>query len=425
MLNKRRFYLKWTSIVIAYLCIFLLSYQFGSSRYFLANDQIVYESRQHLIEQIFHEHIEFLNSSMIYQMINEEIKHPLLLVNVNRTRHETQRIVRHGLVVFYDFSYHHVFFQQFLWLYSSWCQLTSMSNIHNDLIVFVSSATIPHEFQTLIDQCRQQDKQLKIYSCPSIVDTIVTDHTRLPVNFSLPFLLELTRLFYWQQTRLSSLLLFLVDSCQDKLLDYDFIFRLDFDSFLMPTFDSYEQISSLTFAQPIVHDTYTLNRLERIRNSFSLSSTKHIREQTMTICWFGRLHIFQQLIRRIVLVALWLIKEEFTESERLHHLTYLNYPSWYLDGIFEYAASIVLSLNNQRTDVSHLRSSFDCQQYLNGCRHVSLRDPSQHLHLNKHSLLHLTEINRSNLTKDEFYIYRTVIESNRMFRLRFESIVSS
>jgi len=175
--------------------------------------------------------------------------------------------------------------------------------------------------------------------------------------------MELARLFYWQQTRLSSLLLFLHDEYKIKLLNYDYIFRLDIDSFFMPNFAYYYQKSSLTLGQTIPYDRYTLNRLKRIEKYFSIQSNKSIQQQTITISWFGKLEILTQLTRQIILMTVWLMKEEFTESERLHHLTYLNYPSWYIDGIFEYATAIILSLNQYEKYLLKNFSPLDCHHY--------------------------------------------------------------
>jgi hypothetical protein len=232
--------------------------------------------------------------------------------------------------------------------------------------------------------------------------------------------MELGRLFYWQQTRLSSLLSFLHYNCQKILSKYDYIFRLDIDSFFMSKFSFYHQKSSLTLGQTIPYDQYTLNRLKRIEKYFSLKSKNQINKQTITISWFGKLNLLTRLTRQIILMTVWLMKEEFTESERLHHLTYLNYPSWYIDGIFEYANAIILSLNQYDKYSLKSFSQFDCYHLLTNCLHISLRDPSHHLHLSKHSLQLLTNINQSNLTQNELYIYRTVIKSNGMFRLYFK-----
>jgi hypothetical protein len=232
--------------------------------------------------------------------------------------------------------------------------------------------------------------------------------------------MELARLFYWQQTRLSSLLLFLNDEYKNKLSKYDYIFRLDIDSFFLPKFSFYHQKSSLTLGQTIPYDSYTLNRLKRIGKYFNSKLNNEILKQTITISWFGKLNILNQLTRQIILMTVWLIKEEFTESERFHHLTYLNYPSWYIDGIFEYATAIILSLNQYENYSLKKFSHFDCHHSLRNCLHISLRDPSHHLHLSKHSLHLLTNINQSNLTQNELYLYRTVIKSNGMFKLYFQ-----
>ena len=181
----------------------------------------------------------------------------------------------------------------------------------------------------------------------------------------------------------------------------------------------YQQTSSLILGESISFDQYTLNRLERIEKYFSLKAKKKINKQTITISWFGKLNFLNKLSRQIILMAVWLMKEEFTESERIHHLTYLNYPSWYIDGIFEYATAIILSLNQYEKYSDRIFYQFDCQHSLINCLHISLRDPSHHLHLSKHSLRLLTNINQSNLTNNELYVYRTVIKSNGLFSLNF------
>ena len=78
-------------------------------------------------------------------MIKNELKNPLLF-DINNNINETS-IIHHGLVVFYDYSFHHLLFQQFLWLYSSWIQLQENSYIKNDLIVFISSSTTMSFYQ--------------------------------------------------------------------------------------------------------------------------------------------------------------------------------------------------------------------------------------------------------------------------------------
>ncbi|CAF4453511.1 unnamed protein product, partial [Rotaria sp. Silwood2] len=95
------------------------------------------------------------------------------------------------------------------------------------------------------------------------------------------------------------------------------------------------------------------------------------------------------------------------------------YPSWYIDGIFEYATAIILSLNQYEKFYQKTFHQFDCHHLLTNCLHISFRDPSHHLHLSKHSLHLLTNINQSNLTNNELYIYRTVTKSNGIFRLYF------
>ena len=425
MLFKRRFCLKWTSIIIAYICIFLLSYQLGTKQRRISVELVVREPVHLIIKRLFNDHLEYLNSSMVLSMIREKLKQPLHFdATATANRNRTSAAVRHGLVVFYDFTYHHVFFQQFLWLYSSWAQLPQQKNIQNDLIVFVSSWDIPEDFRKLQNHTKTMDyhNRLKIFPCTKLVDSILNGDYQLLQNFTLNFHMELARLFYWQQTRLSSLLVFLIDDCLEKLRDYDLIFRVDVDSFLMPKFAYYQQpLSVLMLGEPIAHDGYTVNRLERIRSYFSPRFNTTIVAQSITISWFGPLRVLRDLTERIALMALWLIKEDFTESERLHHLTYLNYPSWYLDGILEYAASIVLSLEMNKQIQFDRFSPFDCQHSLIHCLHVSLRDPSHHLRLSKHSLQLLTEINQSNLTSQERYIQRTIVNSNGMLRSFFPS----
>lgn len=424
MLFKRRFCLRWTSIIIAYVCIFLLSYQLGTKQRRIPVEPVLREPVHLTIKRLFNDHLEYLNSSIVLNMIREKLKQPLHF-NVNPITNRTSTVVRHGLVVFYDFTYHHVFFQQFLWLYSSWTQLPQQrKNIQNDLIVFISSWDIPEDFRNLQNytETRDSHNRLKIFPCTKLVDSILNGNYQLLRNFTLNFHMELARLFYWQQTRLSSLLVFLTDDCLEKLGDYDLIFRLDVDSFLMPKFASYQQPSSvLMLGEPIAHDRYTVNRLERIRSYFSSRSNTTIVPQSITISWFGPLRVLRDLTERIALMALWLIKEDFTDSERLHHLTYLNYPSWYLDGILEYASSIVLSLEMNQQIQFDRYSPFDCQHSLTHCLHVSLRDPSHHLRLSKHSLQLLTEINQSNLTSQERYIQRTIVNANGMLRSSFPS----
>jgi hypothetical protein len=187
----------------------------------------------------------------------------------------------------------------------------------------------------------------------------------------------------------------------------------------MSNFAFYQQKSSLSLGQTIPYDQYTLNRLKRIEKYFHSKSKTSLIKQTLTISWFGKLNLLKQLTRQMILMTVWLMKEEFTESERLHHLTYLNYPSWYIDGIFEYATALILSLNQYENYSLNKFSQFDCYHSLNNCLHLSLRDPSHHLHLSKHSLHLLTNINQSNLTQNELYIYRTVIKANGMFKLYF------
>ena len=153
------------------------------------------------------------------------------------TKNKTS-IIRHGLVIFYDFSHHHILFQQFLWLYSSWTQLRSHPYIQNDLVVFISSPTIPDDFKKLrnLTKTINRKNQLRIYRCTTLIDSILNKDYEYLNNFSLQFRMELARLFYWQQTRLSSVLLFLNDEYESLLLKYDYIFRLDIDSFLMSNF---------------------------------------------------------------------------------------------------------------------------------------------------------------------------------------------
>lgn len=420
MLNRRRFFLKWISIIIAYICIFLLSYEFGTTNRQISREKTTTGPRHLLIKRLFNDHGEYLNSSMILKMIHKELKYPLKF-DINNDENETS-IIHHGLIVFYDYSNHHLYFQQFLWLYSSWIQLDKNRHIKNDLIVFISSSIIPNDFEKLLNLTKTSNthNQLFIYPCQTLIDSILKQNYEYLNHFSAYFHMELARLFYWQQTRLLSLLLFLHDEYKITLSKYDYIFRLDIDSFFIPNFAFYHQKSSLALGQTIPYDRYTLNRLNRIEKYFSIDSKKQIIKQTMTISWFGKLEILTKLSRQIILMTVWLMKEEFTESERLHHLTYLNYPSWYIDGIFEYATAIILSLNQYEKYSLKTYSEFDCHHSLTNCLHISLRDPSHHLHLSKHSLYLLTNIKQNNLTKSELYIYRTVIKSNGMFRLYFK-----
>jgi hypothetical protein len=356
---------------------------------------------------------------MILPMIENELKHRLSFDIDDSIKQNS--IIRHGLVVFYDYEYHHLYFQQFLWLYSSWIQLQENSQIKNDLILFISSPIIPNDFQKLLNLTKNSHhkNQFFIYPCQTLIDSILNENYQYLNNLSPLFHMELARLFYWQQTRLSSLLLFLHDEYQKKLLKYDFIFRLDIDSFFMSKFSMYRQQASLILGQTISHDRYTLNRLKRIGKYFHFQSKNSILQQLMTISWFGKLNLLTKLTRQILLMTVWLMKEEFTESERLHHLTYLNYPSWYIDGIFEYATAIILAFHQYENDSLKQSSQFDCHHSLTNCLHISLRDPSHHLHFSKHSLHLLTNINQSNLTQNELYIYKTVIKSNGMFKLYF------
>lgn len=415
MLHARRFVLKWISILIAYICIFLLSYEFGASRRTTDLQRVTTEPHLLKIKRIVYDNKEYLNSSVILQMIQQEFKYSLPF----KIDHNKTSMIRHALVVFYDYSYHHMLFQQFLWLYSSWVQLPRHAYIKNDLILFISSPTIPNDFQKL-ENITKHENQLIIYSCLTLVDSILNKNNNLLNEFSLNFRMELVRLFYWQQRGLSSLLLFLDIECQQKLRNYDYIFRLDVDSFLLPNFHRYQQTSPFVLGETIPYDKYTLNRLERIKNYFS--SISKIRKQSLTISWFGRLDFLSKLSHQIILMAVWLMKEEFTESERLHHLTYLNYPSWYVDGIFEYATAIILSLHQFDQFYQKTVYRFDCHHIRKNCLHISFRDPTHHLHLSKHSLQLLTHINQSNLTADELYIFRTVIKSNGLFRLHFSYI---
>lgn len=410
--------MKWSSIVIAYICIFLLSYELGTSYRRRHRRTVPTEARHLTIKRLFHDHGAYLNSSIVRHMIDEELQKPLSLPK-NRGRSQS-----HGLVLFYDLTYHQTYFHQFLWLYSSWLQLPSSSIIQHDLIVFLPSITIPKDFQKLLNYTKQNAhhrNQLKIFFCPTLIDALIDHSEPLIDEFSLQFQMELARVFVWQETRLASLFIFINDECQKYLRHYDLIFRFDCDSFFLPNFAFYSQsISSLIVAESIPHDRYTINRLQRIGRSlsFSSSTTPNNLGKSLTITWFAPLSIHQQLTRRVLLLALWLMKEEFTESERIHHLTYFNYPSWYIDGIFAYASSLVLSQSS--LDIASAR--FDCQHTLNNCLHLSLRDPSHHLHFSKHSLRLLDQtMNRTNLTEMELYIYRTVIKSNGLFRLEFAS----
>ena len=422
MLNRRRCCLKWTSTIIAYICIFLLSYEFGTNHRYLIEQTVPTEPSTHLlIKELFHDHPPYLNSSMILPMIEQELKHRLPFEMDNSINRKSPR--HHALVVFYDYSYHHVYFQQFLWLYSSWRQLRKNDRIQNDLIVFIASFNIPDDFKTLVNLTRRSSdqNQLLIYPCQTLVDSILDENYRFLTNFSPEFHMELARLFYWQQTRLSSLLLFLHENYQKKLIQYDYIFRFDIDSFFMPTFPLFHPTFSLNLGQSIPHDRYTLNRLKRITKNFQSDAKTFILPTSLTISWFGKLNLLTRLIRQVILMTVWLMKEEFTESERSHHLTYLNYPSWYIDGIFEYATAIILTLHQYPNPLSNSTAQFDCHHLLTRCLHISLRDPSHHLHLSKHSLHFLTSINQSNLTLNELYIYRTVIKSNELFQLYFHS----
>lgn len=411
MLNRRRFCLKWISIITAYICIFLLSFQYGQSQRTIPTEESTTQSAQLIINRLFNDQVEYLNSSMILFTVKNELQTPLKFnypINKN-----SNSILRHGIVVFYDYSHHYIYFQQFLWLYSSWKQLQDNEQIRNDLIVFISSTDIPIEFLKLRNSTTKTKNKLILYPCQTLIQSILSRHYQYISRFSLNFNLELARLFYWQQTRLSSLLLLIHDEYRNYLRNYHFIFRIDLDSFLMPKYSFYQQTSSLTLGQTIPYDQYTLNRLKRIGQFFNTD----INPNSITISWFGRLNLLTKLAQQVVLIAVWLIKEEFTNSERLHHLTYLNYPSWYIDGIFEYATAIILSINHYETYSFKQYVSFDCQHVLNKCLHISLRDPSHHLRLSKHSLSLLTDINQSNLTQHELYVYRTVIKANGMFRL--------
>ena len=420
MLHRRRFCFKWTAIVIAYICIFLLSYEFGTNHRYILETNTPTEPPVHLlIKKLFHDHPPYLNSSMILPMIEQELKRHLVVDMDISTKKKSS--THHGLVVFYDYAYHHVYFRQFLWLFSSWSQLEENDRIHNDLVVFISSFNIPDDFQKLLNLTRKTShrNQLLIYPCQTLVDSILDQNYRFLSNFSPQFHMELARLFYWQQTRLSSLLLFLHEYSQEKLIKYDYIFRLDVDSFFMTDFARFQPTTSLILGQAIPHDRYTLNRLKRITKYFRSQAKISVLPTSITISWFGKLNLLRQLIRQVLLMTVWLMKEEFTESERSHHLTYLNYPSWYIDGIFEYATAIILSLHQLNNSLSQSVSQFDCYHLLTHCLHISLRDPSHHLHLSKHSLHFLTSINSSNLTQNELYIYRTVIKSNEMFKAYF------
>ena len=425
MLHARRHCLKWTSISVAYLCIFLLSYDIGTTHRDASIEpevieKAVSEPRYLVMQRLFQDRIEYLNASAILDMVHRELNQSLAVDSGRTRRANTTASERHGLVVYYDYTHHHIYFQQFLWLYSSWLQLSRSTNVRNDLVVFISSSSIPNDFVQLQNRTptTQHANQFLVYPCVTLVDSILKQQYAYLSNFSVPFHLELARLFYWQQTRLSSLLLFLSAEYRRKLMPYDFLFRLDLDSFLMPTFSLYQPSSALVLGESIPYDQYTLNRLARILAGFP-SKPKQVSRRTMTISWFGRLKLLTQLARRVILVALWLMKEEFTESERLHHLTYLNYPSWYVDGIFEYATSIVLTLSQYESTSPSTNHRFDCHRTLAHCLHLSLRDPSHHVRLSKHSLLALTEMNQSNLTTQESFIHRTVIKSNDMFNLYF------
>ncbi|CAF4652266.1 unnamed protein product, partial [Rotaria sp. Silwood2] len=173
MLHKRRFFLKWISIIIAYMCIFLLSYEYGTNRRHNYVEEVTTEPRHLAIKRLFHDHVEYLNSSMILKMIKKELKH-VLPFEMNNTNNKTS-VIRHGLVVFYDFSNHHILFQQFLWLYSSWIQLHQHSHIRNDLILFISSSTIPDNFKKLqnITKKLNNKNQFIIYPCVTLIDSIL------------------------------------------------------------------------------------------------------------------------------------------------------------------------------------------------------------------------------------------------------------
>ena len=71
MLNKRKFCLKWTSIIIAYLCIFILSYEFGTSKRSAHVEEVSSEPQHLTIKRLFHDHLEYLNSSTILEAIKK------------------------------------------------------------------------------------------------------------------------------------------------------------------------------------------------------------------------------------------------------------------------------------------------------------------------------------------------------------------
>ena len=412
MLHRRRCCMKWSSIVIAYVCIFLLSYQLGSSfRPSRRSAEVEPAEPRHLkIKRVFHDHGPYANSTVVRRMIDYEFSQS---ISWKKSRRASRS---HGLAVFYDYTYHQTFFHQFLWLHASWSQLSSSSIVRNDLIVFISSKTIPDDFQKLINSTRRRTSngnQLKIFHCPTLIDSLLNSDDPSIDDFSPSIQLELARVFFWQETRLSSLLIFLYASCREHLRHYDLIYRFDYDSFFLPNFAVYSQTSSsMVLGESIAHDLYTINRLDRIGSTFSSRTASTVSEKCLTTSWFAPLSVFPPLIRRILLVALWLIKEEFTESERVHHLTYFNYPSWYIDGVFAYASAIVLSRLRSSLNLVESSAQFDCQHTLRTCLHLSLRDPSHHLRFSKHSLRLLRQINRTNLTETELYVYRTVIRAN-------------
>lgn len=417
MINRRRTCLKWTAILVAYFCIFSLSFQYGVYRRRLSEKIIESEQepRHVMFKRLFFDHGEYLNSSTIMTMIDKEFSQTIDIENFTST---ISTPIRHALVVFYDFSWHHTFFQRFLWLYTSWTQLSFDERIQNDLLVFVSSSTVPDDFIELQQEHFKlgQRNQLKIFASRSIFEL----NFRFIDGFTLDFEMELVRLFYWQQSKLLSLLIFLFDDEQKILRHYDYLFRVDFDSMILPNFGLYSPSNIFHIGESIVHNEYTLHRLERMTSSLTAKTiSKHLLKSTMTTSWFAPFFLYPPLIRRIILIALWMIKEEFTESERLHHLTYLNYPSWYIDGIFQYAASIVLSISLSQELLFNERIKFDCHHSVRSCFTISLQDPTHHLHFSKHALHLLTTLNQTDLHKDEKYLLKTVIKSNEFFKRKF------
>ncbi|CAF1596795.1 unnamed protein product [Didymodactylos carnosus] len=219
---------------------------------------------------------------------------------------------------------------------------------------------------------------------------------------------------------------------QRDLKSYHSLLRIDLDSILMPNLGTWipsnDKEDAVFIGDSIRTNHFTFDRLQRASNFIHRQEKIFRIRPYFSITWLGNLNNLIKLSHLTVMFAMWLVKEEFTEAERYHHLGYLNYPAWYMDALLEYASTLALSfLKFKSVKVLQILHLFDCQipsdvreadeKYLN-CLHVQLRYPSTYL--TKQALLNYSPIpfadsfpkNRSHI---ENYVWKIVAKSQKIY----------